>query len=199
MTTRETDTRSTQQLLAQGRISLREYFTRLRLATREGDALAQEALGAWLLEGARSRSGKVLLRRNAKSAVEFLKQASAKGLATAQFRLACCYDTGEGVRRNLRRARQLYERAAAQGMSEAAVNIAVLCRQGNDRRGEKRWLSRAIAMGDIDAEVQLARLELASRCDSIRRRRWRDRLRQIAKTSTPEGEDAAALLLDLGW
>lgn len=194
-----TDTRTTQRLLAEGRISWRDYFARLRRATKQGDALAQEALGAWLLEGARSRSGRILLRRNARSGVGFLKQASAHGLATAQFRLACCYDSGDGVRKNLRVARQLYQRAAAQGMSEAAVNIAVLCRQANDRRGEKRWLCKAVAMGNIDAEVQLARLELASRCSSARRRHWRARLRQIARTTTQEGEDAAALLLDLGW
>lgn len=185
-------------LLARRKPDWRGYFRALAQCARAGDPRAQEALGAWLLEGARDRSGKVMLRRSPGRAVALLRAAAAAGLDVAQFRLACCYDVGEGVARDPTEARRLYRLASRQGLAVAAANMAVLCRECGDSRARRRWLRRAVVLGDIDAEVELARLELGSRCGPDRRRYWRGRLRKIAKTRTPEGEDAAALLEELG-
>lgn len=177
---------------------LRKYVRLLKSAAGLGHPLAQEHLAAWYLEGLVERRGHVVLPRSPGRAVHLLKKAASTGLDMAQFGLAYCYDIGVGVRKNRREAMRLYRQAARQGMSIAAMNIAVLYRESGDRRGEKRWLQRAVELDDTDAELALARLELGSRCGPDRRRYWKGRLRKIAQTRTPQGEDAAALLRELG-
>lgn len=176
---------------------LREYVRLLRRAAALGHPVAQEHLAAWYLEGLMDKRGRVVLPRSPARAVNLLRKAVSRGLDTAQFGLAYCYDVGVGVRKNRLAAMKLYRRAARQGVSIAAMNIAVLYRESGDRRGEKRWLQRAVELDDTAAELALARLELGSRCKPDRRRYWRSRLRKIARTRTREGEDAVALLDEL--
>ena len=44
-----------------------------------------------------------------------LKKDAEQGDAHAQFKLAICYENGDGVKRDLGKAKELYEKAAKQG------------------------------------------------------------------------------------
>ena len=53
-----------------------------------------------------------------------------------------------------------YKRAYRRGDWAAASNIAILYRERGRHRLERQWFERAAALGDGDAEVELAKLYL---------------------------------------
>ena len=92
-----------------------KYFEALRLRARNRDPVAEEALGAWYLEGRKAKAGVTILSRSAARGARLLTRAAAAGNVTAVFRLAVCFDFGEGVKRNPSTAAALYRRAARGG------------------------------------------------------------------------------------
>lgn len=91
----------------------------------------------------------------------FLGAAKAGDLGS-QVNVGYCYDTGKGVRKNAVKALYWYRRAYRRGCSSAAANIGTIWR---DRQKPKRalyWFRRAAQMGDGRANLEIAKLFLAS-------------------------------------
>jgi TPR repeat protein len=70
------------------------------------------------------------------------------------------YDEGVGTRQDKIKAMFWYKRAYRRGSSAAASNIAILYRERNQARQVFHWFRRAAALGDGDAQVDLAKLFL---------------------------------------
>lgn len=70
------------------------------------------------------------------------------------------YGEGVGVEKDEEKAMFWYKRAYRRGDWAAASNIAILYREHGRHRLERQWFERAAALGDGDAEVELAKLYL---------------------------------------
>lgn len=66
-------------------------------------------------------------------AVEYYKDAAARGIQTAQFNLGYLYLTGDGVPTDELLAETLFRKAADQGFVMAMVNLAQMYRTGYGR------------------------------------------------------------------
>lgn len=96
-------------------------------------------------------------------AVAWYRRAAESGLAEAQFNLAHCLVTGNGIRRNDREALTWMLRAAEQGLASAQFLAGVMLLEGvgatPDRARALPWLKRAAAKGNTDAQALLERLQ----------------------------------------
>lgn len=128
-----------------------------------GDAWAQLNLGAAYDHGS---SGFPL---DPVRAVRWYRLAAEAGLAEAQFNLAHCLATGNGVVRDDAQSLQWMLKAAEQGLASAQFLAGVMLNDGigaaRDRDAALGWLRRAADNGNRDAAALLERL----REDSDRR------------------------------
>lgn len=179
---------------ARGKGRWRESFVLLRGAAADpNDHLARYDLAEWYLEGCRAPDGSVILRRNPARAVRLLESAARAGASDAYLTLANCYSDGQGVRRSRARADYWYRRGVKAGDPRAAFNLAVERRLAGDWRGERRWLTRAAAMGDREALVVLA-----VRC-LMKRGRWMPSARRtLANAVRSDIEEVLHLVRPLG-
>jgi TPR repeat protein len=159
---------------------------------------AQFAAGCALLEGVRSRSGRIVVRRNQALGTGWLRQAASAGDTSAMLNLGYCYDCGTGVARSRREALRWYRRAwSADHLDSAASNIASIYRDQGRHRLAASWLQRAIDAGDDDALLELAKAYLDGR--GVRRNGAHavDLLKRAARSNhiTESGRDDANYLL----
>lgn len=172
------------------------YVCLLRRAARLGNPEAKENLAGWYLEGMKDRAGCVVLPRSPKRAIALLKEAAEANNSLAQFSLAYCFDVGIGVRQDLSAAAGWYRKAANRGVSFAAANLAAICRQQGDVRGERRWLARASRLGDTQSELQLCQLILQSKASKRTKEQAVRALRQIAASHAFEKTEAMIAIAD---
>ncbi|MBR1646626.1 MAG: sel1 repeat family protein [Selenomonadaceae bacterium] len=59
-------------------------------------------------------------------AVQLYREAATNGNVIAQYRLACCYENGDGVQQDLNSAKKWYATAAANGHSGSELKLAKL-------------------------------------------------------------------------
>lgn len=71
------------------------------------------------------------------------------------------YCDGIGVGVNIERAKYWYGRAYKQGFGPAANNLGTLYRDEEKRLQAARWFKRAVALGDKDADLELAKVLLS--------------------------------------
>jgi TPR repeat protein len=94
-------------------------------------------------------------------AVAWYRVAAEAGLAEAQFNLAHCLATGNGVARADGEALTWMLRAAEQGLASAQYLAGVMYLEGvgtsPDRKLAREWLQRAADAGNLDAAVLLQR------------------------------------------
>lgn len=90
-----------------------------------------------------------------------LRSAQASNLA-AQVNVGYLYDVGIGVRRDQDKAVYWYRRAARRGEASAANNIGTVYRDRGQRRLARFWFGRAVSLGNDDAHLELAVLDLNS-------------------------------------
>jgi TPR repeat protein len=94
-------------------------------------------------------------------AVAWYRAAAAAGLAEAQFNLAHCLATGNGVARSDPEALVWMLRAAEQGLASAQYLAGVMYLEGigtaPDRARARDWLERAADGGNLDAAALLQR------------------------------------------
>lgn len=95
-----------------------------------------------------------------KSAFRLFLLAAKDGDVAAQVNLGNFYDDGIGVKPNQKLALYWYGRAYRRGYAAAANNIAVLHRNRGCPRRALSWFQRAVGLGDIDANLEIARLYL---------------------------------------
>ena len=121
-----------------------------------GDAWAQLNLGAAYDNGLAG------LPPDPVRAVAWYRRAAESGLAEAQFNLAHCLVTGNGMQRNDPEALAWMLRAADQGLASAQFLAGVMLLEGvgtaPDRERALPWLERAATNGNTDARSLLERL-----------------------------------------
>ncbi|MBV9863922.1 MAG: sel1 repeat family protein [Abitibacteriaceae bacterium] len=148
--------------------------------------------------------------RNARAAFALYLQAARLGDVEAAMHIGYMYELGEGVGRDLRQAVRWYRRGWRRKDAAVASNIAVLYAElGQPRRAVRK----AIAHGDYDAAVALAKFllkthSLKTRRLTTRRRSARKQIVELLQKAaggrpmidiTPAGqEEAQNLLSDLG-
>ncbi len=93
--------------------------------------------------------------------IQNLEARAARGDASAQYRLATCYEDAVGVPREPDRALGLYRAAARSDLREAQVALGIMLALGDgvhrDYGEAWAWFSRAAGQGDDNA-CELARL-----------------------------------------
>lgn len=123
----------------------REAVRLYRAAADEGDALAQNNLGAAYANG---EGG---LPRNEREAVRYYRMASDQGFASGMSNLAAMYAAGSGgLARNDREAVRLWQAALESGDVQAQTNLGVMYAGG--RGGLPRDMRQAIGMWRLAAE-----------------------------------------------
>ena len=137
------------------------------------------------MEGYKTDLGEVLLRRSAARAIDALERAVDQGNERAAFSLAQAYELRGGLEAQ---AMRMYRRAASFGDGAAAYNLACECRKRRNWRGERRWLERAVSLGDVDALLALLEMDLHRRSrelsDSAKR--------QLSRYRRSRNQDIAA-------
>jgi TPR repeat protein len=101
---------------------------------------------------------------NLRSGFRLLLAAAKLGDSGAQLNLGYTYDVGIGVRRSRAAAMHWYERAyrTERGWGIAASNIGTIYRDEHNFSEAVRWFRRAARYGDIDANLDLAKIHLMS-------------------------------------
>ena len=103
---------------------------KIKEAACQGDPEAQYTLGLVYVSGNGDPSKQTA--ENSEKAVEWFRKAAENNHVKAQFILATCYDTGEGVVKDLTEAIKWYKKAAEQGSPEAQYNLGCLFYEGVD-------------------------------------------------------------------
>ena len=92
----------------------------------------------------------------AASIAKFQQTMALKGHASAQYKLAMIYETGEGVTQDIPASRIWYSRAADQAYMPAAHRLAYLDMQHNHRHADPIWLNQLHRDADAgDGEIML--------------------------------------------
>ena len=83
-----------------------------------------------------------------KEAFKLYEKAAKQGLATAQYRLGRCYNSGEGVKKDLGKAFIWYEKAAEQGHEAARFSVRMAYCYGwgveKDPEEAKKWYEKVV-------------------------------------------------------
>ncbi len=105
-----------------------------------------------------SRACRLLDEGRAREAFRLFSAAARAGHLEAQSNLGYLFDTGTGVRRSRLKALHWYRKAARRGDPAAANNIGTVFRDEGRPRLALRWFEKAIALGNEDALLELAKL-----------------------------------------
>jgi uncharacterized protein len=136
-------------LLSAGAGAGQPDLARLRSDAVAGDPWAQLNLGAAYDHGL---SG---LKADPAEALVWYRRAAEQGVDKAQFNLAHCLASGDGVAQDYQQARVWMEKAARQGMPDAQFLLGVMLVEGlggaPDAALGRTWLRRAAAGGNSDA------------------------------------------------
>ena len=101
-------------------------------------------------------------RENFEHAIVLFRQAAESGDVPAMERLACLYADGTGTALDIDRS-MYWDKAAVDAVSTvSAGNLAITYRTLGDIRESKRWLEKAIELGDHDAALELAKQYMVS-------------------------------------
>ncbi|MGQ3892406.1 tetratricopeptide repeat protein [Legionella sp. CNM-4043-24] len=127
----------------------RRYFID---AAKNGNDIAQYALGMQFLESRDSR--------NKKMGVIWLSKSADKGNIKAQYELGQMYATGGVVAQDSVKAKALLEGAASKNYIPAMLSLGNMAAKEGDFQTAKDWLSRAADSKNPDAQRSLASLYL---------------------------------------
>jgi len=136
------------------RMSIAKWRTLVARA-KHGDAQAEWEVAECYQDGCKDKAGKILVRRSARKAIEYLRRAAEHGCAPAQCTLGVLLGDMERAGRNPREALVWLKRAFHAGVSCAASNIAITHRQAGNFRKAVHWFRTSVASGDDDALIQL--------------------------------------------
>jgi TPR repeat protein len=104
---------------------------------------------------------------NLHEAFELFSKAAAHGHASAQNSLGYFYDHGIAVRKDRTKAMSWYRKAARHGDVPAYNNLAITYRDGGNVKQAKFWFGKALKKGDGDAALELAKLALDGRRETL--------------------------------
>jgi TPR repeat protein len=136
---------------------------------------------------------------NLRSGFRLLLSAAKMGDTDAQVNLGYTYDVGLGVRRNRSAALFWYEKAYRKehGCGVAASNIGTIYRDEQNFAKAIPWFRRAVQYGNVDANLELAKIYLRKRNEKDRALQC---LQNVLDATPPIGvgedtQDEARLLL----
>jgi TPR repeat protein/serine/threonine protein kinase len=99
-------------------------------------------------------------QQNCPKKLAFWQRTADEGYALAQFLLASCYRSGNGIAQDYKEAINWYGKAAGQGNLEAQYQLATLLQNGEGTvRSSKQaadWYRKAAEQGSVDAQYHLA-------------------------------------------
>jgi enhanced entry protein EnhC len=124
-------------------------------AAKDGNDIAQYALGENFLE---SRDN-----RNKKMGLIWLTKSAEKGNPNAQLKLGNMYATGGFVSRDPVKAKELLEKVAQQNSAPAMLSLGELAKKEGEFQQAKDWLSKAADKNYPPAQLALAQLYLDSK------------------------------------
>ncbi len=122
---------------------------------RNGDPEAEWGVADRYEEGCKDERGKVIVRRSAAKATQWLRRAAEHGHGSAQNNLGILLGNGNGVRKNVEEALSWLRKAFRAGDSCAAQNIAITHRENGELKTAFKWFRKAAEAGDGDALIQL--------------------------------------------
>lgn len=130
-------------------------FVRHHIYADKGNAIAQLCLGMDYYYGRYGRADK----KDYEKAFKYYRMSAEQGLADAQFRLALCYDNGEGTTQNSQKALFWYEKAALQEHKAAIFNLAASYSNGIEIEKNPTlafyWFKKGAEIGSPDCQRQL--------------------------------------------
>jgi len=136
-----------------------ELIRRTHEAADRGEAWALFNLGSSYRDGVNGANGRVLVRKNRRTAVRYLEQAVKLGYIDAMVALGSLLSEDRDER-GLARAAPYYRMAYRRGDHTAAFNLACTYRSLGRHREAVLWFRRALAAGDPSASMEIARAEL---------------------------------------
>jgi len=146
--------REWQQLRGSVTTSASEWRALLARATAN-DPEAEWEVAERYEDGCKDKTGKIVVRRSARKALEWLRRAAEHGCASAQNNLGLLFDEGKVLRRNRREALRWTKKAFRGGDYCAANNAAIMYRESGRMREAVQWFKKGVAAGDDDALIQL--------------------------------------------
>jgi uncharacterized protein len=135
--------------------TLNEWRALLALA-EQGDAEAECNVAGLYDDGCKNRSGKILVRRSARKALEWYRRSAAHGDTSAQNNLGVILSSAKASKEERREALIWLKRAARTGDGCATTNAAIVYREDGDLRRAVYWFRKHAALGDDSARIQLA-------------------------------------------
>jgi len=129
--------------------------------------------------------------------VRLLLKAARAGNLSAQLNLGAHLATGKGVRQSGEKALYCYKRAAARRYAAAASNAACIYRDQGRVKLALRWFKKAVALGDDDAMLEVAKLCLGALGAARRARRLLARVVSSKKVAPITQEEALRLQQEL--
>lgn len=130
-----------------------------------------------------------------KEAFRLFLTAAKAGDPSSQLNVGFFYDTGLGVKKSRTQAMYWYRRALRRGETIAATNIATVYRDEGRLRLALRWFEKAVALGDDDAMLNMAKLYAGVLENPTKAKRL---LRKVlaSKNVTEDSQEQAARLLE---
>lgn len=129
-----------------------------------------------------------------REAVHLLLRAASAGNLSAQLNLGFHLATGRGIRQSKEKALYWYKRAAGRGYAAAASNVGCIYRDERRAKLALRWFEKAVALGDDDAMLEVAKLCLRVMGDAQRARRLLAKILSSKKVAIATQEEAVRLV-----
>ena len=136
-------------------------------------------------------------KRNLKKAARLYLAGAKAGDSGCQLNVGNLYDAGRGVRRDRDAALHWYKRAYRQGSASAAHNIGVTWRNENKFTRALGWFKKAVAMGDAESNLEIARFYLSVKDNPIKAARYLKIVVRSNQCSEAGAEEAKELLKQL--
>ena len=133
---------------------------------------------------------------NLRSAFRLFLSAAKAGYSAAQVSVGYFYDVGVGIKPNPRKAMMWYQRAYRGGgdcADCAANNIGTIWRDKGDSGCAITWLKRAVKLGSIDSNVEIAKIYLA-KCEPKKATPYLNRVLKSDRVTEEDLQEARGLL-----
>jgi TPR repeat protein len=126
----------------------------------------------------------------------FLKLAQS-GDVDAMTRIASMYGAGEGTSLDFEKSIEWDERAVKSGSITSLSNLGITYRMRGDARQAKLWFEKAIAAGDSEAALDLAKMYLISELETTRVKQYLGLVLAGENCSEAARDEAAEILRNL--
>jgi TPR repeat protein len=124
----------------------------------------------------------------------FLRSAQG-GDVDSMTRVASMYGAGEGANLDFQKSIEWDEKAVEAGSIASISNLGITYRMCGDTRKARFWFEKAIAAGDCEAALDLAKMYLISDLETARIKKYLELVLSGENSSVAAREEAAEILL----